>query len=320
MDEEADSTKAAEDALKDYLDTLRGTFDPLFAMSDAMRDNQQAQDELNVAQLEAIAAEGEMRKQIRLHGEDSEAGRKASVEYMEAQDKVSEALINARGSVIDLQGAAAQLKFEMDENGLSAAGARAQFIRMATQMGHTQADAEAMADTFGLADDEATRLTRPRRPVNIQTSGTDTARRKIREVKDQLSELPTSKHISVSVGLAGGHAVGSIISLLAGQRARGGPVLGNRLYEVAEGDKHELFESQGHTYLIPGADGKVIPTTSAGTMPMPGGMGGSGGMSGRLKVVVEDNRTAVYINDSEIASATRRDNILNNGRASVRVR
>lgn len=312
--------KEAEDALKSYMDELNGTFDPLFAMADAMRDNQQAQADLNAAQLEAVAAEGEMRKQIRLHGEDSKAGREASMAYMDAQNKVSDALINARGSVVDLQGAAAQLRFEIDENGLSVSAARTQFIRMATQMGHTRKDAEAMADTFGLADDEATRLTRPRKPINIQTSGTDTARRRIREVKDGLDSLH-DRTVNIHFAATGLNAIAIANSkLLSGQRARGGPVLGNRLYEVAEGDKHELFESQGHTYLIPGADGKVIPTVGAGTMPMPGGMGGGGGMSGKLKVVVEDNRTAVYINDSEIASATRRDNILNNGRASVRVR
>jgi hypothetical protein len=44
-----------------------------------------------------------------------------------------------------------------------------------------------------------------------------------------------------------------------GGRARGGPVAGDRLYEVGEGGAPELFKQNGRTYLIPGSDGMVLP-------------------------------------------------------------
>ena len=48
-------------------------------------------------------------------------------------------------------------------------------------------------------------------------------------------------------------------SLFGGGRANGGPVSGNRIYEVGEGNRPELLSSGGRQFLIPGNNGKVTP-------------------------------------------------------------
>lgn len=67
-----------------------------------------------------------------------------------------------------------------------------------------------------------------------------------------------------SFGSTGGGAGGGFLtslfgSLFGGGRAAGGPVSGNRIYEVGEGNRPELLNSAGRTYLIPGNNGQVTP-------------------------------------------------------------
>lgn len=293
MGEEEDATKAAEDALKDYMDTLRGTFDPLFAMSDALDKNRQAHSDLTARQMEAIAAEAEMRKQIRLHGQDSDAAREATAAWMEAQEKLTDAQQGAREAVVDLQGAAATLKSEMDNNGLTAEKARQQFINMAVSMGYTQREAEDLAEDFGFTTQKAQELGGQRPTPRVNVTGDAATRRRLTAVKDTAHSIPTRRNthasttgtatagsqlgriislasqvprninVNVSIGGATGAALGNLIAQLSGHREHGGPVAGGRLYEVAEGDRSELFESAGHTYFIPGSDGVVKPAENA---------------------------------------------------------
>jgi TP901 family phage tail tape measure protein len=54
-------------------------------------------------------------------------------------------------------------------------------------------------------------------------------------------------------------------------RAKGGPVMAGELYEVAEGGIGELLELGGRSYLIPGANGRVIPPGES-----PGGVSAAG--------------------------------------------
>lgn len=53
------------------------------------------------------------------------------------------------------------------------------------------------------------------------------------------------------------------LTAFGGGRAAGGPVSGNKLYEVGENGRPELFQQGGRTYLIPGNDGVVNPIASA---------------------------------------------------------
>lgn len=158
LHESSDATADAEDALKEYQDTLNGTFDPITKMSDALDDNAEAQETLHTRQLELIGAQDAYNDAVDKHGESSKAARDASVELMEAQDNLADAERGARDSVIDLSGAAADLQFEMEQNGLTAEAARERFINMAVQMGYTRAEAGRLASGFGFATTEAQRL------------------------------------------------------------------------------------------------------------------------------------------------------------------
>ena len=67
-------------------------------------------------------------------------------------------------------------------------------------------------------------------------------------------------------GGAGGGGLASLFgSFFGGGRAMGGPVSGNRIYEVGEKNRPELLHAGGKQYLIPGNNGRVTPGGGGGT-------------------------------------------------------
>lgn len=249
MGEAEDATKQAEDALKDYLDTLRGTFDPLFAMSDALSKNQEAHGTLITKQMEAKAAQDAYDEAVRNHGETSKAATEAAAKNMDAQQALTSAERDARGAVVDLKGASATLKNEMDNNGLTAAKARQQFINMALSMGYTQGEAEQLASDFGFVTAQAQTLGRQRPRPSVNVTGDDTARRKLRSVRDEVFNIPTSRHVDVTVAA---RTIGNALSLLsqATHHAGGGPMAPGEVSVVGEdGPELVVAGAQGaHVY------------------------------------------------------------------------
>ena len=65
--------------------------------------------------------------------------------------------------------------------------------------------------------------------------------------------------LSAGAGAGNGGLGGFLGSLFGGGRAIGGPVSGNRLYEVGEKGQPELLDIRGKRFLIPGASGRVTP-------------------------------------------------------------
>lgn len=249
MEEEKSATEQAEDALKDYMDTLRGTFDPLFAMSDALEKNRDAHGNLITKQMEAKAAQDAYDEAVRKHGETSKSAREAAAANMEAQQGLTAAERDARGAVVDLQGASAQLKNEMDNNGLTAEKARQQFINMALSMGYTQGQAEGLASDFGFVTSQAQILGRQRPTPHVAVTGDETARRKLRETRDAVFDIPTSRRVDVTVAA---RTIGNALSLLsqASHHAGGGPMAPGEMSWVGE-DGAELFVAGpegGHVY------------------------------------------------------------------------
>lgn len=68
-----------------------------------------------------------------------------------------------------------------------------------------------------------------------------------------------------------GYASAGVIAgtAIAGGRRSGGSVMGGKLYEVGEGNKPEMFNSGGKSYMIPGNQGEVISNSD-----LTGGAGG----------------------------------------------
>lgn len=69
---------------------------------------------------------------------------------------------------------------------------------------------------------------------------------------------------STGGGASGGGLASLFGSFFGGGRAIGGPVSGNRLYQVAEKGQPELLEVYGKKFLIPGANGNVTPASAGG--------------------------------------------------------
>lgn len=258
MDDAAGSTEDATSALQSYNDELRAQFDPLFAAVHATR-------ELNDANAEVTAAELTLAAAIRDHG----AG---SAEAAAAQDALTDAQLRASESALGQESALTTLKDAVDSGAVSVEDAKATLARWVAQGSITQASADATARELDGVTGAANSI--PDRvgiDVSANTSGAYT---KIVQVRDAVGQLH-DKTITIGVTTALGGQAAALISnkLLSGPRAHGGPVGAGRLYEVAEQGRAELLEMAGRTYLIPGADGTVVPAASA----MSGGGGGGGG-------------------------------------------
>lgn len=78
-----------------------------------------------------------------------------------------------------------------------------------------------------------------------------------RALTDQAVQALFGSFGTASGGATGGGWAAVIGALFGGGRAVGGPVSGNKLYEVGENGRPELFQQGGRTYLIPGNDGVV---------------------------------------------------------------
>jgi len=271
MGEQSEETAAAEDALKDYQDQLKGMFDPLFAMSDALDKNSEAHANLQAKQLEAFVAQDEYNEAVRRYGENSDAARDAAANNMEAQEALADAQRDARNAVIDLDSAAADLRFEMDENGLTAEQARARFVEMATQMGYTEAQANQLADEFGFVTRKAQEVGRQHPRPTI--SARDLATGVINSVGAGLGAIDGR---SATVTINANTIIRSVVEGFGfgGGRARGGSVSGSKFYEVVEDGAPELFKTGGRTFMIPGADGEVVPTSDV-SLGSGVGMGGT---------------------------------------------
>lgn len=321
VDEQGESLEETTSALEDYIDKLTGMTDPIFAAMDALTGQRDAQLAYRDAQAAVLVAQHELDEAIRNHGRNSTEAAEATRTLEDSKRDLADADWATVESAEEADSALAGLKDAVDKGDVSVGEFNSTLARWVRQGFLTQDQANRAAVAVGGLGTEAEEADRKRVDIPV-TANTRTAHERFAAVERGLSALDGNS-ATVHVNVVLHDPSGVKMAALAGRRALGGPVSGGRLYEVAEGDKAELLEMGGHTYLIPGSDGTVSPSIAADTMPLPpalAGMGGGGGMSGTLRVQVEDNRTAVYLNDSEIASAVRRDNILNNGRGSVRFR
>jgi len=76
---------------------------------------------------------------------------------------------------------------------------------------------------------------------------------------------PVTGSMVSSGGSGWSAAIGAgIAALFGGGRASGGPVSGNRFYEVGEHDKPEILQMHGRSFLIPGNDGTIKPASQSG--------------------------------------------------------
>lgn len=253
-------TSLAIQAMKDYSDALRAQFDPLFAVTDALAANEEAQravTEAKEALNEAIANEGAN-----------------SEEAAEAQRAYDQAVRDASGSALDLTTASNQLAAAIAAGNVDVADAKEQLDSWVEQGLITQETADEMGRQFDIAALKAVALggTDP----NVSVSANDRATSIIDAVQialDNLDGQTAQVGITARISGAAQWAAGVVKDKLD-NRATGGPVLRNRLYEVAEQGRAELLEMSGRTYLIPGSNGTVVP---AGPMTAGAAFAPSGG-------------------------------------------
>jgi TP901 family phage tail tape measure protein len=286
MADQEEAVNEAAEAFKNYADTVKATFDPVFGLLDALRSNKEAQ----VGVTEAQAA---LNTAIKEHGRNSAEAAKAQSDY-------EDAIIGVGQSALDVTTAAAGLNAAVAENPALLADAQAALLKwrdqgiiptdeqlqfLQDQLSATAVEGAALGEVDPSVDvkstggpptraemrrvkDAATDIP-SRRNTHVSTTGTSAAQLAVANFRAQLDRLPWIRtvHVNAVVTSSGG------LDALSGRRAHGGPVLSGRLYEVTEQGRAELLEMAGRQYLIPGSDGTVIP---AGRMASAASLGGGG--------------------------------------------
>jgi TP901 family phage tail tape measure protein len=281
VEEAAGVTQSATEAAQEYLDTIRGMFDPQFAMIDALEQSGAAQRELRDATVGLNEA--------RASG-DTDA-------VAEAEARYAEAVAGARSSVVDLHAAAVTLKASMAESGATASEVQAEFIALARQQGFTAAEALAMAKAFGVATGSANTLGATDPTVAVKETGTASTRTKLRATRDAAHSIPTRRNTMVSTSGTGGASsnlrsvrdaafsipgsrtitVTTILRTISqtfggslfGGRQHGGPVLAGEAYMVGESGPELLVMGNRAGTIIP--NGGVGVPAGGTAMAMTGG-------------------------------------------------
>jgi hypothetical protein len=184
LDEVGDSAAEAADLVQEYSDTLRATFDPLFGAINA-------QDKLAESQQGLREAQADLNTAVAEHGVNSDQAR-------EAQEKLTDAEQTAREAVIDLDSAAQELNTRIADGTVKVDEARSRFITMATQMGFTSAEADAMADQFGLTTAAAQTLGATDPNVQVTQTGAAPTRDLMNRVTAAVNAIPGRKTVTIS--------------------------------------------------------------------------------------------------------------------------
>jgi hypothetical protein len=294
MGELGEEAEIATTALQDYIDTLKGMFDPQFAMIDALQSSGEAQRELRAAtdELNAARASGDV---------DAVTA---------AEERYAAATSGARKSVIDLQSAANALKDSMDAQGLSAQDVADEFVALAMQQGFTKKESEALAAAFGITTAKANELGRTDPNVAISETGGSRVKGQLSGVQQaainagrqrpnvrvttsgvdfvigQLNRIP--REITVRVNARMGQTVSGAIG--GPTLHEGGYVGGRRGEEVAA-----ILQAGERVLSLSEVDAMSRGVPVAGT-----GGGGAGG--GTNIYVTVDARGSLNPNSREIAS------------------
>lgn len=215
---------------------------------------------------------------------ETEAQRKALAEYeydtelelarLSGQDEwikrlEREAAIRERIAALanaGITGDAARLRAEEEQ------GAVDEATKTAEKRKAIQDEREAFREVFSGAVEEAIRSGNV--GGAIKQVFADRAAEGLRNALDNLADVIFNLFKNIDFGAGGiGDIFGGIASLFGGKKAMGGPVRGNRLYQVGEGNRPELLSANGRSYLIPGEKGMVTPLKGMGLAPAGGGNG-----------------------------------------------
>lgn len=262
FDDNKTAAEEAEDAVKNYRDTLRAMFDPWFGAIDALQKNAEAQDDVTAAEWKLIAATQEYDKAIREHGQGSDEAREASMKLLEAQGNLEDANYDAVRSAFDLDGALNELQIRL-AGGMSLDEAEAKLDSWADQGWITEQQAADLAEELGIVRDEAHSI-----PSEITISfyaDTSEFDRKFGVLTEQARS--TRSH---TIPIGPGRSVG-----MAG-RALGGPVQAGTSYLVNE-------DTPRSETIVPVTDGRVL-TQQQAMQALSAATGGGGGPIVNLNV------------------------------------
>lgn len=306
VQEAAGVTDEATSALQEYLDTLNAMFDPLFGATDALMDNQQAQQAVKAAELELVAAQRE-------HGA-------SSAEAAAAQQELTAAQLAAGKSALDVKQATAELSAAVKDGTVSVATAKDMLASWVGQGLISQSTAAALARAFDSTADSADTLGATDPTVTVSEKGNRAVQGQLGRTKDAVFNVPTSRTTNMSAKDNASNIIRSVQRLISGTptlhtttmdvvtvfrqinagdrpggRQHGGPVRAGEAYIVGE-QRPEVF--------VPDRDGHILP--SIHSLPHMGAGAGAGGTTINVSIsgiVASDGRELERVVVKAIRSA-----------------
>lgn len=214
----AEAAKAATEAIEAYQDQLRAGIDPVFAMANAIADNEEAQ---------------------RKYAEALKANSDAIDDNNVSQAELDQMLQDAAESALDMEIAASDLEEAMLNGNVSAEQFREQLNRWVYQGTLTAEQADILAWKFGITADQADRIDGDR-TARLHVSGQGEVQDVLGRVEAQLARITMSRTIRINLQLENPYVTVPGLQVYAGgvKGATGGHVSAagiDPLYRAAGG-------------------------------------------------------------------------------------
>lgn len=233
IDRQAEATEGSTESTQNSTSAIQDNIDALLAHIDAVREAagivlDQREAERQWTESLAAADEALVNNKMNIDN-NTEAGRDNN-----------EKLDNLAKSTLDLIGSLAANGASHDELTSKMFNARGEFIRLATQMGYSQAQAVELANKLGLV---------PGTYTAVVDANTGPATGKLGSFSQLLNSI-FGRTYTVAI-----NALTQVADVVAGHRATGGPVMAGKPYKVGE---------RGVEIWVPPNSGNIIPNHQLG--------------------------------------------------------
>lgn len=226
LSEMASATRHADDAIKDYQNTLRGIMDPLFGATNALRNHEKAQADVIAADWALVEATAAYDDAVRTHGASSEEATAAYLDMLAAQEKLTDANFDVVSSAMDVDQALFTLRTQVESGGTSIDQARARLNEWVAQGLITRDQANDTAAAFEKLTEQANGVPRTLE-VYVAAHGLGEVLGALGNLKTAIGSVPTAINIGANLGAIPSFDSGGVMP---------GPIGQHRLALVAGGE------------------------------------------------------------------------------------
>jgi TP901 family phage tail tape measure protein len=185
----ASATEAADEAFKEYQDTLHASFDPLFGAVDAMNDLAEAQSNVTAAEWAVVDAQKAYNDAAREHGRNSKEATDAALAVYAAQEELAAANDDVVRSAFAVDEAMTGLRIGLESGSVSVETATDKLQGWVDQGLITQGQADAVTASFGRIASQSDKLDgrKPTITVVAETAAAEAALGRVAAAAGRLS-------------------------------------------------------------------------------------------------------------------------------------